>query len=136
MDMLNLNNRNRHNSIMSKIEENARKHNVIALMCDDALGYVYIYDRSDEHRFSKTHPREMEILQEDLTAKATEVLETYKNKKIILVVENGDFTLGLITVINVCHTFNIELSVLCYNDKYVEDQDHSYFLPMILQECK
>ena len=136
MDMLNLSNRNRFDSIKSKLEEDARKNNVIALMCDDVLSYVYIYDRSDEHRFLKTHPREMEILQKDLTSKASEVLETYKNKKIILVVKNGDFTLGLITVINVCHTFNIELSVLCYNDKFVEDQDHSYFLPTILQECK
>ena len=83
MDMLNLNNRNRFDFIMSKIEveEDARKNNVIALMCDDVLSYVYIYDRSDEHRFLKTHPREMEILQKDLTSKATEVLETYKNKK-------------------------------------------------------
>ena len=86
MDMLNLNNRNRFDSIKSKLEEDARKNNVIALMCDDVLSYVYIYVRSDEHRFLKTHPREMDILQKDLTSKATEVLETYKNNKIILVV--------------------------------------------------
>lgn len=120
--------------LKSKLKDQAKNQNIIALMSDE-YWYLAIYNREDESTFLKAKSqKEVEILQKDLISKATEALKAYENKRIGLVVKNGDFTPGLIIVISVCRTLNIELSVLCYGDhhQYNEDGEY-YYLPKILQ---
>lgn len=120
---------------MLNLKHKQKNQNIIGLMSDGIWNYISIYDREDESTFLKAKSqKEVEIIQKDLISKATEALKAYENKRISLVVKNGDFTPGLIIVISVCHTLNIELSVLCYEDHYQYNEDGEYyFMPNILQ---
>lgn len=97
--------------------EVALERNIIGLMSDGLLGSRSIYDRKDEMDFLEANQEEEENFQKNLTEKATKFLKPYEGKKIFLAVKNGDFTPGLITVINTCYMLSIDLSIVTYTDR-------------------
>ena len=102
---------------MIEFMEVAFERNIIGLMSDGLLGSRSIYDRKDEMLFLKANQEEEESFKKNLTEKATKFLKPYEGKKIFLAVKNGDFTPGLIAVINTCYTLSIDLSIVTYVDR-------------------
>ena len=95
----------------------ALERKVIALMCDNfnLYSYRFIYDRKEEKEFLEANQKEAENLQKNLANKALLALKPYENDEITLVLEEGDFTTGLITVINTCYMLNIDLTIISYH---------------------
>lgn len=104
--------------------EPALERKVIALMCDNfnLYSYRFIYDRKEEKEFLEANQKEAENLQKNLANKALLALKPYENDEITLVLEEGDFTTGLITVINTCYMLNIDLTIISYHA-----DENSYF---------
>ena len=102
----------------------ALERKVIALMCDNfnLYSYRFIYDRKEEKEFLEANQKEAENLQKNLANKALLALKPYENDEITLVLEEGDFTTGLITVINTCYMLNIDLTIISYHA-----DENSYF---------